>query len=26
MEMHNGDMATWDQDTYDRLQAIGAEG
>ena len=20
--MHNGDMATWDQDTYDRLQAI----
>lgn len=21
--MHNGDMATWDQDTYDRLQAIG---
>ncbi|PWJ20220.1 sialic acid TRAP transporter substrate-binding protein SiaP [Jannaschia seohaensis] len=21
--MHNGDMATWDQETYDRLQAIG---
>lgn len=21
--MHNGDMATWDQATYDRLQAIG---
>ncbi|MAQ83653.1 MAG: ABC transporter substrate-binding protein [Maritimibacter sp.] len=21
--MHNGDMATWDQDTYDKLQAIG---
>jgi TRAP-type C4-dicarboxylate transport system substrate-binding protein len=20
--MHNGDMATWDQETYDRLQAI----
>lgn len=20
---HNGDAATWDQDTYDRLQAIG---
>ncbi len=20
--MHNGEMATWDQDTYDRLQAI----
>ncbi|KUF11324.1 ABC transporter substrate-binding protein [Pseudoponticoccus marisrubri] len=26
MEMHNGDMATWDQETYDRLQAIGADG
>jgi len=25
MEMHNGDMATWDQETYDRLQAIGAD-
>ena len=22
-KLHNGDMATWDQDTYDRLQAIG---
>ncbi|MBJ3776274.1 sialic acid TRAP transporter substrate-binding protein SiaP [Acuticoccus mangrovi] len=22
MKLHNGDMATWDQDTYDRLQAI----
>ena len=21
--MHNGEMATWDQETYDRLQAIG---
>ena len=21
--VHNGDMATWDQETYDRLQAIG---
>src|SRR6056297_2500240 len=21
--MHNGDMASWDQETYDRLQAIG---
>ncbi|WMS40765.1 sialic acid TRAP transporter substrate-binding protein SiaP [Acuticoccus sp. MNP-M23] len=21
-KMHNGDMATWDQETYDRLQAI----
>ncbi|MGJ8605643.1 MAG: sialic acid TRAP transporter substrate-binding protein SiaP [Marivita sp.] len=26
MTMHNGDMATWDQETYDRLQAIGADG
>ncbi|WOI56758.1 sialic acid TRAP transporter substrate-binding protein SiaP [Palleronia sp. LCG004] len=26
MEMHNGDMATWDQETYDRLQAIGQDG
>lgn len=26
MEMHNGDMATWDQETYDRLQALGNEG
>jgi TRAP-type C4-dicarboxylate transport system substrate-binding protein len=25
MDMHNGDMATWDQETYDRLQAIGAD-
>ncbi len=25
-KMHNGDMATWDQDTYDRLQAIGQSG
>ncbi len=25
MEMHNGDMATWDQETYDRLQAIGQD-
>lgn len=23
MEMHNGEMATWDQETYDQLQAIG---
>lgn len=22
-KLHNGDMATWDQETYDRLQAIG---
>ncbi len=22
MKLHNGDMATWDQETYDRLQAI----
>ncbi|MSU91476.1 DctP family TRAP transporter solute-binding subunit [Rhodobacteraceae bacterium 2CG4] len=22
-EMHNGEMASWDQETYDRLQAIG---
>ncbi|MGB3554508.1 MAG: sialic acid TRAP transporter substrate-binding protein SiaP [Jannaschia sp.] len=26
MAMHNGEMATWDQETYDRLQAIGAGG
>lgn len=26
MPMHNGDMATWDQETYDRLQAIGTDG
>ncbi len=25
-KMHNGDMATWDQETYDRLQAIGQSG
>jgi tripartite ATP-independent transporter DctP family solute receptor len=24
MEMHNGEMATWDQATYDALQAIGS--
>lgn len=24
--MHMGDMATWDQQTYDRLQAIGQDG
>lgn len=22
MKLHNGDMATWDQETYDRLQAL----
>lgn len=26
MQIHNGDMATWDQETYDRLQAIGTDG
>jgi tripartite ATP-independent transporter DctP family solute receptor len=26
MEVHNGDMATWDRETYDQLQAIGAGG
>lgn len=26
MEVHNGDMATWDKETYDRLQAVGAGG
>jgi len=25
IEMHNGDMATWDQETYDRLQAVGTD-
>ena len=24
-KLHNGDMASWDQETYDRLQAIGQE-
>lgn len=25
MKIHNGDAATWDQETYDRLQAIGQD-
>jgi tripartite ATP-independent transporter DctP family solute receptor len=25
MKLHNGDMATWDRETYDRLQAIGSD-
>ena len=26
MDLHNGDMATWDRETYDELQAIGTDG